>query len=68
MIKILELRQKAKDALGDQFDIKEFHHVVLCCGGVPLTILEKVVQDYIDAKLDITGSTTLNTTLSTILY
>jgi len=68
MIKMLELRQKAMDALGDQFDIKEFHHVVLCCGGVPLTILEKVVQDYIDAKLDITGSTTLNVTLSTIPY
>jgi uncharacterized protein (DUF885 family) len=51
MIKILELRQKAMDELGDKFDIKEFHQVILGGGGMPLTILEKVVQDYIDAKL-----------------
>ncbi len=51
MLKILELRQKAMDELGDQFDMKEFHHVVLCNGGMPLTLLEKVIQDYIDAKL-----------------
>jgi uncharacterized protein (DUF885 family) len=51
MIKILELRQKAIDELGDKFDIKEFHQVILGGGGMPLTILEKVVQDYIDAKL-----------------
>lgn len=51
MVKILELRKKCMDALGDQFDIKEFHHVVLCNGGMPIILLEKVVQDYIDAKL-----------------
>jgi uncharacterized protein (DUF885 family) len=51
MLKILELRQKAMDALGDQFDLKEFHRVILGNGGMPLDILEKVVQDYIDAKL-----------------
>ncbi len=61
MIKILELRQKAMDALGDQFDLKEFHHVVLCNGGVPLTILEEVVQDYIDAKAGTTSSMTCMT-------
>ncbi|MGD2249343.1 MAG: DUF885 domain-containing protein [Candidatus Methanofastidiosia archaeon] len=52
MIKILELRQKAMDELGDQFDIKEFHRVVLCNGGMPLTLLEQLVQDYIDEKLE----------------
>ncbi|MBU6998517.1 MAG: DUF885 domain-containing protein [Theionarchaea archaeon] len=54
MIKILELRQKAMDELGDKFDIKEFHHVILCNGGMPLSLLENVVQDYIDSK---TGAT-----------
>ncbi len=50
MIKILELRQKAQSALGDQFDIKEFHRIVLSNGSMPLDILERVIQDYIDAK------------------
>ncbi len=47
MIKILELRQKAMDALGDRFDLKEFHRVVLGNGSVPLEILERLVDDYI---------------------
>ncbi len=51
MLKILELRQKAEEELGDQFDITEFHRVILTNGSMPLEILEKVVQDYIDAKL-----------------
>jgi len=51
MLKILELRQKAEDALGDQFDIKEFHRVILSSGSMPLEILEKVVQTYIDSTL-----------------
>jgi poly(3-hydroxybutyrate) depolymerase len=50
LIKMLELRQRAMDQLGDQFDIKEFHNVVLGHGSVPLDILERVVQGYIDAK------------------
>ncbi len=48
--KLLELRQKAKDALGGQFDLKAFHQAVLGNGSVPLTILEKVVDGYIAAK------------------
>jgi uncharacterized protein (DUF885 family) len=50
MLKILELRQLAMDELGDQFDIKEFHHVVLGNGSVPLSVLERLVLDYIEAK------------------
>ena len=53
MIKILELRQLAMDELGDLFDIKEFHDVVLGSGGVPLGLLERAVRDYID---DVLGS------------
>jgi uncharacterized protein (DUF885 family)/pimeloyl-ACP methyl ester carboxylesterase len=51
MLKILELRQRAMDELGDEFDIKEFHNLVLGSGSMPLDILERVVQEYIDAKL-----------------
>jgi len=52
MLKILELRQKAMDQLGERFDIKEFHNVVLGNSSMPLAILELVVQRYIDAKLE----------------
>lgn len=47
MIKILELREKAKSELGDDFDIREFHNVVLGSGPVPLNVLEQFVDDYI---------------------
>ncbi|MCX7552721.1 DUF885 domain-containing protein [Marinicella sp. S1101] len=47
MIKIMELRAKAKAALGDRYDIREFHNVVLKNGAVPLTILEGLVDKYI---------------------
>ena len=47
MMKILELREKAKNELGDQFDLKEFHNVVLKNGAVPLSILEEIVDEYI---------------------
>jgi uncharacterized protein (DUF885 family) len=47
MMKILELRQKAMDSLGDRFDIRDFHDVVLKNGAVPLDILEHIVDDYI---------------------
>ncbi|MDQ7050102.1 MAG: DUF885 domain-containing protein [Enterobacterales bacterium] len=50
MMKILELRQKAKDALGDRFDLRDFHDVVLKNGAVPLDILEEFVDNYIQQK------------------
>ncbi len=49
MIKILELRQRAMDALGDQFDLKEFHNVVIGNGALPLQILKRLIDDYIAA-------------------
>lgn len=51
MMKILELRQKAMDSLGDKFDLRDFHDVVLQDGGVPLDILERMVDDYIESTL-----------------
>tara|TARA_R110000744_G_scaffold35197_6_gene81820 strand:- start:4362 stop:6215 length:1854 start_codon:yes stop_codon:yes gene_type:complete len=47
MLKIVELRAKAKQQLGDKFDIREFHDVVLTNGAVPLNVLEDMVNDYI---------------------
>lgn len=41
---------KAKDQLGDRFDLKEFHEVVLTNGGMPLEVLERVADDYIAEK------------------
>jgi uncharacterized protein (DUF885 family) len=50
MIRILELREKARTALGARFDIRDFHDVVLKNGAVALPILEELVDDYIAAK------------------
>lgn len=52
MIKMLELRELAKTELGERFDIREFHDVVLQNGAVPLDVLEQLVRDYIAAKGD----------------
>ena len=51
MLKILELRSKAKDALGDQFDLREFHEVVISHGAIPLNVLENFVNEYIASKI-----------------
>ena len=49
MMKILELRQKAVDGMGDRFDIRELHDVVLKNGAVPLDILERLVDEYVES-------------------
>lgn len=49
MLKILELREKAKSALGANFDLREFHDVVLAHGPLPLMILEELVDEYIQS-------------------
>jgi uncharacterized protein (DUF885 family) len=48
-LKIVELREKARAALGEQFSLQQFHNVVLGAGVVPLTMLERIVDDYIAA-------------------
>ena len=50
MLKILELREKAKAELGAKFDIRDFHDAVLKNGAVPLPVLEGLVDDYVAAK------------------
>ena len=49
MLKIQQLRNKAETALGDQFDIRGFHDAVLGGGAMPLPILERVVDQWIDS-------------------
>jgi uncharacterized protein (DUF885 family) len=51
MMKILELRERAKNKLGNQFELKEFHNVVLKNGAVPLDILDEIIEDYINVTL-----------------
>ena len=48
MIKILELREKAMNELGDKFNIKDFHSAVLDHGNPPLFIVEKMVDEMIE--------------------
>jgi len=52
MLKILELRQRAQDQLGELYDIKEFHNVVVGTGSMPLTLLEIKVDQYIAELLE----------------
>ncbi|OBT09082.1 hypothetical protein A9267_08710 [Shewanella sp. UCD-FRSSP16_17] len=50
MIKILELREDAKKQLGDKFDIRQFHTLILENGPVPLEVLEAKVTDWVNAS------------------
>ncbi|GAP75344.1 hypothetical protein W04_1866 [Pseudoalteromonas sp. SW0106-04] len=50
MLKIVELREQAKQALGDKFDIREYHNIVLKNGPVPLNLLEEMVAEWVASK------------------
>ncbi|MGH8171878.1 MAG: DUF885 domain-containing protein [Rhodanobacteraceae bacterium] len=50
MLKILELREKAKTALGPKFQLSEFHDQMLTHGSLPLALLERVIDDWIQQK------------------
>jgi len=53
-LKIRELRARAEKALGDRFDIREFHTRVLESGCMPLKLLEQKIDRWIDARLKAT--------------
>jgi uncharacterized protein (DUF885 family) len=46
----LQLRDKAKAALGPRFDIRDFHDAGLLAGAMPLAVLETTIDGYIAAK------------------
>jgi len=50
MLKIQELRSRAQQELGNKFNQREFHDVLLKSGSLPLEILEEQVNDYIQKK------------------
>ena len=51
MLKIIELRRDAETRLGDKFDVREFHDVILANGSVPLKVLEELVNDWVESEL-----------------
>ena len=50
-LKIMELKEKSKKKLGDKYNIKDFHHVILGEGALPLDVLEEKVNQYIQSNL-----------------
>ncbi len=50
MMKILELREKARAELGERFDLRDFHRVLLTNGAVPLPLLERLVDELIESE------------------
>lgn len=61
MMKIVELRERAKQALGEEFDLKSFHDQVLTHGALPMYLLERVVDDWISASLNTDTTTSVQT-------
>jgi uncharacterized protein (DUF885 family) len=55
-MKIVELRQRARDALGDKFDIRAFHDAVLADGPLPLEVLETRINEWIDSQKSVQSS------------
>ena len=50
-LKIRELRDRAEHALGDSFDVREFHRVVLSDGALTLTALETKIDRWIESQM-----------------
>jgi uncharacterized protein (DUF885 family) len=50
MLRILQLREQAENALGERFDIREFHDVALGSGALPLPILENRINGWIESE------------------
>ncbi|HEY8709445.1 MAG TPA: DUF885 domain-containing protein, partial [Burkholderiaceae bacterium] len=50
-LKIAQLRDRAKARLGERFDLRRFHNAVIDQGALPLDVLEKVIDEWIEAEL-----------------
>jgi uncharacterized protein (DUF885 family) len=46
-LKLIELRERSRTALGDKFDIRKFHDLVIDSGAMPLDVLDARVNDWI---------------------
>lgn len=57
MLKILELREFARKELGEQFDIKAFHDLVLLGGAVPMSVLDSKVKNWVSQQKSAAQST-----------
>jgi uncharacterized protein (DUF885 family) len=55
MLQIIAARQRAIDALGAQFDITEFHRLLLSNGAVPMAIMNREVDRWVQEKLGAAG-------------
>jgi len=51
MMHIQNLRSQAESTLGERFDLARFHDVILMNGSLPLQVLTRVVENYIEAEL-----------------
>ncbi|XP_046365363.2 uncharacterized protein LOC124141400 [Haliotis rufescens] len=67
-IKIKKLRQEAETRLGRKFNIRDFHHVALKLGSVPLDILQEEVHDWIDSELLDEKIVTIPVLSSAVMY
>ncbi len=47
-LKIRQLRQYAETALGERFNVREFHDQILCNGSIPLDLLEEQIHDWVE--------------------
>ncbi len=54
-LRIWDMRRNAEEILGDRFDLREFHDILLRNGALPIAMLEAVVERYIDEKLAAEG-------------
>ena len=52
-LKILELKNRSKEKLGDLYDVKDFHHEVLKRGAIPLYMLEENIDAWIEDTLNL---------------
>ncbi len=55
-LKIRELRERAENALGEEFDVRTFHDVILLNGPVPLPVLDDLVNAWIERTPNLEGA------------
>ena len=54
-LKIEELRDRARQSLGDKFDLKEYHEAILVNGALPLDVLERTVNEWVKNRSQSAG-------------